>query len=182
MQVIFHLEIRIKEVLVNKKRFLISFIVFLLLIAIIWLIIYFHALDRKTLVYNYTENNINKSMEIWENNDFVYEIIKIDTETELLEPLPDWGIYVYIVDDTSFLYFYESRSSGGIDPFNGNEIDFETIKIEDRMLKVYSEGNYVIGSCVIDSSYGIWFQVEESIWKDYKKEILSLVKSATIHN
>ncbi len=56
----------------------------------------------------------------------------------------------------------------------------ETIEIGGRLLKVLVEGNYVTGSCIIDSTRGIWFQVEASIWEDYQKEILMLVKSAKI--
>lgn len=164
----------------NKKWFSILKIFIFLLIAIICVLAYSSVRNSKTIVYDYREDNIEKSLQIWKNDDFEYQILEIDAGTELPEPNPDWGIRVFFIDETSFLYFYESRSPGGIDPFHGNEQEMETIKIGGRLLKVLVEGNYVIGSCIIDSSCGIWFQVEASIWEDYQKEILMLVKSATI--
>lgn len=127
-----------------------------------------------------TPGLFGKTMSVKQVEGLEYSIMPKE-DAILSEPSPDWGIMIYFTEDhQDHLYFYESRSPGGIDPFVYGSADLNKDQINGKEMEWGIFGARVIGSCRLSDSCGMIFDVGETFWNENKKLIFDLMESAQI--
>lgn len=129
--------------------------------------------------YSYTMDGYLYTMSLLYFEDAVYREEPFIEASAVSEGSPDWGIMVEFESEGEFLYFYQSHSPGGINLGVENADFVETIQISGgSKLEVKKSGDYVFGSYMKESYYGIIFYVENKNWEAYRDRIISLIETA----
>lgn len=116
-------------------------------------------------------------MEIAQVDGATYEIEELVEATISSKASADWGIRMLFGNESDYLYFYESHSPDGINPFMGNEEMFESVKINNKELILGKLNDRIIGSYEISSGCGVIFNLDEKFWNDNKYVISFLIES-----
>lgn len=143
------------------------------------------ANSQKTFKYEFQKGVTPAwALEIDELEGIRYEISPMVDPDFTSEGSPDWGILAYFEDGSNYtncLYFYNSRSPGGINLFSGSEIDLQEIDINEHKLVFAEYDGHIEGLYNLTGNCGIVISMDKEVWDRNLKKIITMIKSAKVY-